>query len=401
MVVLGLSFLAALWPTEKLRIPSAVIEIILGMLLAFSLTFIWPAWRTEGGHEWILFIATLGAIAHIFLAGTETRLTTFNGYDKQLPSLGKLLGIGFLSFVTPFVLTTLFCFFYVGWSFPASVLAGLALSETSIAIVYVVLVEGRLNGTLVGRIVLAVTFLTNIIVAIALGAAAYFVFPPQVRLGPVAPQYFLVLLGLFLLAAWFLRDKYKTFVTKDIGIHFAWPLAFRALKLSLLLIFSFALIAEFGGIAAIFPAYLLGFILGPAIRGTKPGEVTPEMARFRTFHFGLFAPFLFIYAGMRISYEAFIAGLAIIFLLFLIKVVSKYFVAFFGMRLESPKMERKDLHYSSGLLATGLTLGTVIGLVGLQTGVINELQFSILEAAILLSAIVPTIIAEKLFRPEH
>jgi hypothetical protein len=52
-------------------------------------------------------------------------------------------------------------------------------------------------------------------------------------------------------------------------------------------------------------------------------------------------------------------------------------------------------------MSTGLTMGTISSMYGLSSGIINQGQFSVLVAAVVLSAILPTFIAQKWFHPAH
>ncbi len=400
VIVIGLAFVAALWPT-KTRIPVAVIELIIGIFLGVVLFVIRPVWATESGHEWLSFLATIGSLMILFLAGAETKLPLNSQSYKGAKSgfgIGRVLLASFFSFLLPFLAATAFSLYYLKWSLPASLIVGLALAETSVAVVYVVLIEGGLTETSVGQKVLSITFTTNIIVAVVLGVVGFFFFKPEVQ--PFSPAinsfYFIGLVALFLFLAWkFLTPYFTQFVANEADVHAGKILSQSALKGVLFLLFTVGLFAEFGGLVAALPAYIVGYILGPALRAK--GKVTNEMARFRVFAFGLFAPVLFIYAGLRVSYEAFFAGLGIILALFFIKVLTKFVANVSVLGIGAQQTERAEAYYASWLLATGLTIGTIISVLGLEAGVLDSVQFSILEGAIIISAVIPTLIAEWTF----
>ncbi len=48
---------------------------------------------------------------------------------------------------------------------------------------------------------------------------------------------------------------------------------------------------------------------------------------------------------------------------------------------------------------TGLTFGTISALFGLQNKIINQTQYSVLVTVVILSAFVPTLLAQKCFQP--
>jgi hypothetical protein len=52
-------------------------------------------------------------------------------------------------------------------------------------------------------------------------------------------------------------------------------------------------------------------------------------------------------------------------------------------------------------MSTGLTFGTISSLFGLTHGIIDRAQYSFLVAAVIASAVVPTMIANAYFLPHH
>lgn len=57
--------------------------------------------------------------------------------------------------------------------------------------------------------------------------------------------------------------------------------------------------------------------------------------------------------------------------------------------------------YNTLLMSTGLTFGTISALYGLNNGIIDRTQYSVLVVAVILSAIIPTLIAQKFFYPKE
>jgi len=131
----------------------AIIEIALGAI-AGNLGF-----TTQ---EWMTYLAGFGGIILTYLAGAEvdTRIL------RQKFKVSML--IGGLSFVAPFFLVFLYTFFIAHWTFNASMIAGIALSTTSLAVVYSVLVETGLTHSKLGKIIMASTFITDMGTALAL-----------------------------------------------------------------------------------------------------------------------------------------------------------------------------------------------------------------------------------------
>lgn len=51
-------------------------------------------------------------------------------------------------------------------------------------------------------------------------------------------------------------------------------------------------------------------------------------------------------------------------------------------------------------MSTGLTFGTITGLFGLTNGYIDQSMYTILVTVVILSAVVPTLIATRFLEPE-
>lgn len=60
---------------------------------------------------------------------------------------------------------------------------------------------------------------------------------------------------------------------------------------------------------------------------------------------------------------------------------------------------RRDRNYVTLLMATGLTFGSISALYGLNHGLVSRSQYSQLLTVVILSAIIPTVFAQRLFQP--
>jgi Kef-type K+ transport system membrane component KefB len=114
--------------------------------------------------DWLAFIASFASIVLTFLAGAEVDPDDFR------ERWGTSLVIGLVSFVGPFVVAALVALGPLGWTLKASLIAGTALSTTSLAVVYAVLVETGLNETRVGKLSMSACFVTDMGTALALSA---------------------------------------------------------------------------------------------------------------------------------------------------------------------------------------------------------------------------------------
>ena len=64
------------------------------------------------------------------------------------------------------------------------------------------------------------------------------------------------------------------------------------------------------------------------------------------------------------------------------------------------RVPHQERTYLTLLMSTGLTFGSIAALYGLNHGYIGQAQYSQLVTVVILSAFVPTIIAQQLFQPK-
>jgi len=162
--------------------------------------------------------------------------------------------------------------------------------------------------------------------------------------------------------------------------------------------FIFLVLFFLGGLAstarseAVLPAYLVGLVVAGVFLRDKT-----LVHRMRTIAFTIFTPFYFIQAGLKVSLPALWAGLGIILLLLALKMATK-FIGVWPLA-KTFYMGNREANYTTLLMATGLTFGTISALFGLQNGIITQDQYSVLVTVVILSAFVPTLIAQKFFQP--
>lgn len=158
-------FTAALW--MGLALAASIISIRLGISVALIEIFIGiVAGNFLGVHkttEWINFLAMLGSGVITFLAGAEIDPESLKTHLR--PSFT----IGVISFFLPFISVWLFAQFVMGWTMQESQIAGIALSTTSVAVVYAVMIEKGLGSTAMGKMILAACFITDFGTVLALG----------------------------------------------------------------------------------------------------------------------------------------------------------------------------------------------------------------------------------------
>jgi Kef-type K+ transport system membrane component KefB len=345
----------------ELGVTVALLELMLGVVVGnvFDL----------GGAEWLDFIAKFASIVLTFLAGMEV------DPDYMRRRLSASLGIGFTSFAGPFAVASLVSYFLIGWTLKASLIAGTALSTTSLAVVYAVLVERDLITTQVGKLLLRAPVETDDCTAVAL--SAIFI-KPTVGF----PAFLVVSLALVLtlprIAPWFFRRYGDRVIEPEIKLVFA-------------CLFVLMVLADLANGHAVLPAFVLGLMMS-----RHYAEHREEQKRMRVVAFAFLTPFFFLKGGLNVSLGAVFANLGLLGALLLTKMVPK--IAFI-LPLARRAVPRHAT-FTTLLMSTGLTYGTISSLYGLTAGIIDRTQFSLLVTVVVLSAVVPTAIAERWFLPD-
>jgi len=282
--------------------------------------------------------------------------------------------IGLLSFLAPFLAAWAFTAEVLRWSPTASLLAGVALSTTSVAVVYVVLVETGASTTPTGKLILSACFITDLGTALALSVLF------------VRPNEYIFLLIAAVVAA--------TFAVPPLFDRLFAALKGRAgeseVKILFFLVIVLGAVAQLAGSPAVLPAYILGLALATVL-----GKNRDVLLKLRSITLGFLTPFFFVNAGLNVAVAAIAGGAVLIVLLFGVKVGAKLV----GVYPVTRRLVGHDATYISLLMSTGLTFGTIASTYGLDAGIIDRFQFSVLLTVVIATAIVPTVIAQTWFRP--
>jgi Kef-type K+ transport system membrane component KefB len=359
--VLAALVLVASMASVELGVTVALIELTLGVLAGNLLDL-----RSD---EWLDVIASFASIVLTFLAGMEVD----TGYMRDRAK--ATVGIGVASFVGPFAVSALVAYALLGWSGKAALIAGTALSTTSLAVVYAVLVERGLTDTGIGKLLMSSTFVTDLCTALAL--SAIFI-KPNVWF----PAFLAVSLGLILLlprlAPWFFGRYGDRVIEPEIKLVFA--------ALLVLMV-----VADASNGHAVLPAFVLGLVMSRHYK-----EHREEQKRLRVVAFAFLTPFFFLKGGLNVSLGAVAANLGLLAALLAAKMVPKVAFVLPLARRAAPR----HATFATLLMSTGLTFGTISSLYGLNAGIIDRTQFSLLVMVVVLSAVVPTAIAERWFLPD-
>lgn len=364
---LGLALLAGL-ASIWLRVATALSEIVVGIAAGAALGTL----AMGVDQEWIKFLAGAGAIVLTFLAGAELDPGVFRRKWKEATA------VGLVSFFVPFLGCAAAARWLLGWDPAASWLAGVAMSTTSVAVVYAVMIEFGFNTTDYGKTVLAACFITDLGTVVALGLIfAPFTLKTLLFVG--------ALMAAALVLPWLTPRFFKRYGGRASELE---------TKYLLLVLFSLGALAGWADSEAVLPAYVLGMILAATV-----GKDHVLTRRLRTLCFGLLTPFYFVRAGSLVSVPALVAAPGAFILMLVVKVLTKITGVYPVTQVfRSP---RKEGMYTTLLMSTGLTFGTISALFGLSHNVVDQAQYSALVAAVIASAVIPTLIANAWFLPRH
>ena len=365
-LIVGLIVFASSLISLRVGLSVTIIEIILGTLAgALGL-------KTE---EWMMYLAGFGGIVLTFLAGAEIDTRLMREQFKE-----SLL-IGSFSFLTPFIGGFLFAYYLAGWDLPASLITGIALSETSIAVVYSVLVETKLPNPAIGKMIMAATFITNTGTALAL--SILFVKPTFYTLAFIIVSIVVIFLAV--------RFSHKVFDNPKLKNKVIEP----EIKYIFFLLLVFMYFANLGQGHAVLPAFILGLLMSGHFAETS--ETKAVKSRLRTVAFAIITPSFFIVAGLKVSFPVIISSFGLFISLFAVKQVTKFAGVYFLAKKHIPG----GGIYSTLLMSTGLTFGLIALVFGLNSGFIDQEKYSVLTGVLIASAVIPTFIAQKWFIPVH
>jgi Kef-type K+ transport system membrane component KefB len=367
----GLALVATFLGT-RLKISNALMEICVGIAAGAIATRCFGPEALGAKQPWLVFIASTGAVILTFLAGAELDPGTMRAKWKEV------LVVGLVSFAAPFLGCAAIARFVLGWSPASSWLAGIALSTTSMAVVYAVMLETGFNKTDFGKGILGACFVTDLGTVLALGLMfAPFTWKTGVFVATCA-------------AAFVLLPRITPHLVRRYANRTA---AFRT-KWVLLILFGLGALSIWAGSEAVLPAYIAGMLLSKDLAHDQQ-----FIRRLRTLTIGFLGPFYFLRAGSLVSVSALVAAPLVFLALFGGKIVAKVFglLPVVGVF----RRDRKERWYYTLMMSTGLTFGTISALFGLSHGIVSQDQYSHLVAAVIGSAVVPTLIAGAVFLPRH
>jgi len=367
------------WLASAIWIGLALLASIVSIRIAMSVALVEILVGAVAGNvigleitPWVSFLAGFGAIMLTFLAGTE-----IDG-DIIRRKLAPCISIGVASFAAPYFGVLLWARYVEGWGWPAAQIAGISLSTTSVAVVYAVMVETGFNKTELGKIILAACFITDLGTVLALGIVfAHF-------------DAWLAFFGAATAIALYVLPRLAPWFFEKVGHRVSEPQT----KFVSLVLLSLGGLSQVAGSEAVLPAYLVGIALAPAF--LKDPELPHRM---RIIAFTILTPFYFLKAGSLVSFYTITSAAGLIVVFLVLKLATKFLGVLPLTR--AFEFDQREGMYTTLLMSTGLTFGTISALFGLTNNIIDKQQYTILVAAVIGSAVVPTLIAQKWFMPRH
>ena len=358
--VLAVTILIGGMVSVEVALSVALLELAGGVIVGNVFTVTVP--------DWLAFIGSFAGIVLTFLAGAEVDVPQLRREWRASVSIGAV------SFGGPFIVAFAACRWAAGWTGQQSEIGGLALSTTSLAVVYAVLVETGLNRSLVGKRIMSATFVTDILTV--LGLSVLFI-TPNLWIIPFVVFSLVVVFGLPRMAPWFF-SRYGDRVTEP------------EIKLVFAILFCLMYLGDRANSQAALPAFVLGLAMS-----AHYVEHRQEQERMRVVAFAFLTPFFFLKGGMNVSLGDVAANLSGLGLLILAKMLPKLA----GVYPLARRYTAPHAAFTTLLMSTGLTFGTITSLYGLNAGIIDRTKFSLLIAVVILSAIVPTAIAQRFYQP--
>jgi Kef-type K+ transport system membrane component KefB len=358
---MALAFVAAIG-SLFVTISAALFEIVIGALAGNTIGL--PL------TPWINYIAAFGAVVLTFLAGTDI--------DPHVVkrNFGSSVSIGLVGFFAPYLGCLLLARYGLGWPWPQAQIAGISLSTTSVAVVYAVMVETGYNRTELGKIILAACFINDIGTVLALGL--------------IFANYNIYLL-LFTVATVVVLGALP-FVVPPLFARISGRASEPEIKFLFVVLFLLGGLANLGKSEAVLPAYLVGMALAPFFIANRELQL-----RMRAICFAFLTPFYFLKAGSLIEARALLEGAGLIGLFLAMKMATK-FIGILPLTRYF-KFKPREGMYTTMMMSTGLTFGSISALFGLTNNIIDPAQYTVLLTAVIGSAVVPTVIAQLWFRP--
>ena len=347
----------------EFSLPIALGEFLAGVIGSFFIT--------PDDVPWIAFISDLGLLSIMFVAGFEV--------DAKILRLHLTRNclVGAASFGLPFALLIAIGLI-VQFPLSETVIMALALSTTSLAIVFTVIKESNLIASLEGQILLGAAMVVDLISMILLGA----IFIEYSVTNLIA---FVLLIGVILLAKKILIPTFERYKGNRVEIE---------LKIILLLLLALGILAEQAGVHAALIAFLLGIMLS---------NIDPDheqiIVKLNTVVFSLLAPLFFFHAGLNIDLQELDVFHVIVMLVVAVMAIGgKYVGSYLGLYLLFQR-DKKLSRYGGLLFNYRLSFGIVTAMYAFEREAISTGVYNIILLVIAISSIFTVIMQRRQGEP--
>ena len=368
---IGLALIAGLL-SVWLRVSTALTEICVGTAAQLIIGTAFGATVLGSDEGWIKFLAGIGAIMLTFLAGAELDPVVFKKKWKEATALGL---VGFFAPVPGL---------HRGRALRSRLGRDAELARRRRPLHHVgrcgLCRDDRIRAEQdrIRQAVLAACFINDLGTVLALG----FIFAPFTLHTLI---FAVVAVVVFAALPWLTPRFNRMFGNRPSEME---------IKFLLFCLLGLGALAGWADSEAVLPAYIIGMMLAGTV-----GKDHALVRRLRAMTMGLMTPFYFIRAGAFVSIPALIAAPFAFFFMLGAKMVSKFCGVYPVTRIY--KTPNPEAMYTTLMMSTGLTFGTISSLFGLSHGIISQAQYSILVAGVIGSAVIPTLIANIFYLPHH
>ncbi|MBN2014858.1 MAG: cation:proton antiporter [Candidatus Altiarchaeota archaeon] len=332
----------------ELGFTTAILELFAGMIAGHFIDF------TE--VEIVEVLADLGILTLMYVAGLEI------DFDQLQKRFKPSLVIGSASFFFPFLFVFGFLQSILLMEAKQASLVAIALSTTSISIVYPILRQAG-DMTEDRKLILSSAMMTEIL---GISVLSVFFTPNPVFI-------------LFLIGGLFLFAKLFPFLGGKIFRYYKGNVAEFEFKIILLLLLAVAVISEQAGFEAAILAFLTGMITSEIVVQHENLEM-----KLRGIVFGFFAPVFFFWVGLRIKFWSLLNNLPLLLVFFVICFAAKYAGTYLAGRFFIPEKAK----YTAILFNANLTIGIIIAFFGYESvpQILSFEVFSAIIGAVILSS---------------
>ncbi len=359
--------------------PSVLGELLVGILLGPSLINLLNLSFIE--HELAETVAKLGELGVLllmFLAGLELHLGEMR-QNIRVAALAGLMGV-----IVPVLLGwgtgALF-----GFEQSSALFLGLTLGATSVSISAQTLIELKVLRSRVGLSLLGAAVFDDILIILLLSVFLAL----QGGTGSTAGiLLILVRMILFLMASVLFGLWALPWIIRRIS-HL--PISQGLLTISLVIMLAYGIASEaFGGMAAITGAFLAGLMLAR----------TPERERIElgvhALAYGLFVPVFFVNIGLSINLREFqTEALLLTLAVTVVAIAGKWIGSGWGAKLGGLTTPEAT-QLGAGMISRG-EVGLIVASVGIQNGLMTDMEFSAIVVMILVTTLVTPPILRGLF----